>query len=492
MRRVRAWWGLMALATALAACGTDSPSSPAVPKYRGIRIVSGTSATDMPLATLSTPLVVEVYDSAGVLVPAGTLVRFEAQSRDGIPELHVGALSQLDWFPLAVGTTDAMGRTGAMVRLGWRAGQARVAIVVPTLGLRDTARFTITAGAASAVELEPSEAALFVGRSFALNGRVTDAWRNPRSDPVSYSSEAAGVSVTSSGMVTASAIGRYMVKATAGELMDSSFVSVVPPGTLAAFDIAVGEVVIVELDGNGRARRASAEDGGLGVRPRWMGTTRRVLYSTVVRDTQEIFVSEPDGSTRPFFPARPASISTAGDASPSADGAWVYFSAIGSGCTRPGDYCLHRARADGSGVEALSESRAMPGMTRRPSASPDGRYVAFQFDVAIGPWIKVLDVQDHVVFPWGFPGVSPEWSPNGALIAYTAYNGDVMVLNPEDVTTRVLLTGRGYLASDGIAWSPDSKWILCQRPEGATLVNVQSGERLLVPVLGRAWNMHWR
>lgn len=492
MRRVLRWWRLTAMLVAVAGCGSDSPSSPAAPKYRGIRFVSGASGTDTAMAALSEPLVVEVYDSTGALVPAGTLVRFEAQLRNGIPELQVGALTQLNLGPLAIGTTDAMGRTGAMIRLEWKAGPARVAVVVPTLGLRDTARFTTTAGRARVVQLEPSDTALFVGRSLALDGKVTDTWGNPRSDPVTYSLAAAGATVTSTGTITASAIGRYTVKASFGALMDSSFVSVVPPGTLAAYDGALNELVTVELDGSRRVRRATLLYTGVDVRPRWMGTTGRILYSSIVPDSQELLVSEPDGTTRAFFPTRPASIVRPIDPSPSADGAWVYFSAMGTGCAQAGEYCLHRARADGSGVEALAESRAMPGRSTRPSASPDGRYVAFQFDVAIGPYIKVLDLNDHIVFPWGVPGVSPEWSPNGALIAYSAYNGDIMVLSPDDATTRVVLRGRDFRIADGIAWSPDSKWILCQLVDGAMLVNVQTGERMLVAVHGRARNMDWR
>lgn len=492
MKGVHRWWRLTAMVVAVAACGSDAPSSPAAPKFRGIRFVSGSSGTDTAMAALAEPLIVEVHDSTGALVPPGTLVRFEAQARQGLLELQVGALTQLNMGPLAVGTTDAMGRTGAMVRLEWHAGPARVAVVVPTLGLRDTARFTTTAGSARVVQLEPSDTALFVGRSLALNGQVTDTWGNPRSDPVTFSLTAAGATVTSSGTITASAIGRYMVKASAGSLIDSSFVSVVPPGTLAAFDIAVGDVITVEFDGSKRVRRARAVNGGQGVRPRWLGTTGRVLYSSIVRDIQELFIAEPDGTTRAFFPARPASITHVADPSPSADGASVYFSAIGAGCVLPQEYCLHRARADGSGVEALAESRAMPGATTRPSASPDGRHMAFQFDSFIGPYIKVMDLQDHVVLPWGVPGISPEWSPNGALIAYTAYNGDIMLLSPSDTSTRVLLPAQDYRVSDGVAWSPDSKWVLCHRVDGATLVSVQTGERLLVPVHTRAGNMNWR
>ncbi|HXC25116.1 MAG TPA: hypothetical protein VNU46_04310, partial [Gemmatimonadaceae bacterium] len=153
--RTFGWTGL-ALLFLCAGCG-DGGTGPT--KRAQIQLVSGNALSDTVDAPLSQPLIVVVHDSTGAVVPLGTVVRFQTgpvidtasgQSPSGAPPTaFVEGFTSNTFDVLATGTTDASGRTGVMVKLGMHAGPASVVVTVPTLGIIDTARFTVQPGAAS-------------------------------------------------------------------------------------------------------------------------------------------------------------------------------------------------------------------------------------------------------------------------------------------------------------------------------------------------------
>jgi hypothetical protein len=482
-------------AMAAVACGGDDgsapPPPPPPPPVRGVRILSGADVTDSAGARMLQPLIVEVHDSAGALAPLGTVVRFESLARAESYEARVASLTALGYSSLASGITDASGRTGVLVELGERPGTARVAIVVPTLGVRDTARFTVTPAAPARITLTPSDTAVFVGGSFTVRGSVTDRYDNPRSDPIALSIARTGASVTSGGVVSTSAVGRYTIQATVGPFSQTAQFSVVPPGLLTAFDVISGEIVTVDLVGGNQLRRALAVSAGIGIRPKWVAGTGEVIYSTFNGQLQELELAAPNQGTRLLFPQRPASITHAADPAPSANGAWVYFAAHSAGCASD-DYCLHRARLDGTGIEIMEATRVFPERSFRPSPSPDGRRVAFQVDVSTGPRVRVLDAETQQLSAWSEPGFAPAWSPNGQMIAYMNSKGDLNVIGADGSSPRVVVAGKEFLRYDGITWSPDSQWIMYRVLEGTSIVNAQTGEVLPIPRLNAYFNVNWR
>lgn len=491
MRTVRVSLAGLATMGVLVACGGDGPSSPTPPVARGIRIISGANVTDSVGTKLAAPLIVEVRDSTGAIAPLATVVRFETVLRDQLYEATLAPLSSDTYAGFASGTTDASGRAGAFVAFGTRPGTVRVAISVPTLGLSDTARFTISVGGPARLALSPHDTSVFVGKTFTVQARSFDRFSNARPDTITYAIGGTGASVTSAGVVTAIAVGRHWLRATAKSLVDSVQFGVVPRGTLAAFDINAQRIITIDLEGGNFAVRTRAPDGGIGVRPRWVPGTNDIIYSAFGDLYQELRVVDPAGATRPFLAVLPAGITHAADPAPSANGAWVYFAAHNSACAS-GDYCLHRARSDGTGVESMAGTRSMTQRSFRPSPSPDGRQVAFQYDEPGESRIQVLNADQQLRSSWSVPGVSPAWSPDGLRIAYVNGEGDVLVIAPDGKEQKTIFEGPGYTIGREVSWSPDSQWILYRGIEGALLLSVQTGERIPVNALFPYFNMSWR
>jgi hypothetical protein len=477
--RNRNRWTLLA-ALGLAACGgTTEPIRGASLRFSG-----GINVTDTVGTELLQALVVEVRDSSGSLAPAGTVVRFSSVLGPEFrgPEVFVEPLTSTYFGTFATGTTDQAGRTGVLVKLGTIAGPARLVVTVPTLALEDTARFTVTPGHAVRIRVMPADTALYVGKSFTLRGGVVDWWGNPRNDPVTWSSSTSGLTVTSAGVVTTTAVGRYYVKAAGGLGVDSGAVSVVPQMRLAAWSGAYGPFTIfsLEADGSSQSTITTGLDGGIGAHPMWIPGTSTLVYTTAVggfQGYQMLQTVGTDGIVKPFFATAPANVTHQAEPTPTADGKWLYFSAYDSRCSQY-DYCVARAKIDGTGYELLVTTPS-----RNPAPSPDGSTVAY----AANGTIKVLDVATRATSTWSVFGSSPAWSPDGSQIAYVN-NSQVWVMAPDGSGSRTLPssgTQSPYPYTSAVyGWTPDSKWILAQQGQGSALVNAVSGSTLPLSYLG--------
>ena len=483
--RRRLW---LALLLALA-CGGDDPGGPA-PVPRGIQIVSGADITDSAGTILYAPLIVAVRDAAGVLPPLATLVRFEAVGPCG-----GGAEGQLTCTNpgglVATGQTDNEGRAGTFVRLGIRPGPGSIAISVPSLGLRDTARYVVTLGGAARMLLTPDDTAITIGGFYTLRGETRDRFDNKRSDAFTWSIVGSGATVSTAGVVTGAAVGRYRVLVHAGGLTDTAMVSAVPPGTLAAFDWLQGEVVTLSLDGSNRQVRANAIDTGIGVRPRWLPGSDHIVYSTYNGVTQELRVVDAAGVSVPFIKSLPPTMGTHGDAAPALVGSWVYFAAYDSRCGFEG-YCLFRASVDGSLVEFLGDVANPTNASLRPSSSPDGRHVAFTTVYDIEPVIRILDTQSRTLLPLTIHGIFPQWSRTGNTIAYIEGTAGLALVNANGSGARRLVDGQDNHTEGSFSWSPDEQWIVRYTELGFELIAVSTGTVLRLPHLDALRDPSWK
>ena len=448
----RRWITSTIAAVSLAACNNSTEALGGA----SLRLAQSGSAPDTANGEIT--LVAEVHDASGRAAPAGTVVAFA--SATGYNQVQFPAAAAFPGGgtttllqPSATGVTDASGRTAVPVKLATAAGAARVVVTVPSLGLEDTARITIDPGNAVRVRATPADTVLYVGRSFTASGGIVDRWGNPRTDPVTWSSSSPGLTVTAAGVVTANALGRYQIKGTGG--LDAGSVSVVPQGRFVADN--AGVVYAVDVDGSNRTTLANVNDGGIGVHPAWIPGTSAAVYTTNVGGTQQLQTVGTDGVPKPFFATSPPGVTHQAQPTPTADGKWLYFVAFDTRCAVL-DYCVSRARIDGSGEELLVTTAS-----RNPSPSPDGSQVAYVELNNVGT-IKVFDVASRTVSSWSVAGRAPAWSPDGTQIAFVSPDGRVASMSPDGTPIRSI-PKVGAAVSALFGWTPDGKWLIVQTSE---------------------------
>jgi Tol biopolymer transport system component len=428
----------------------------------GITLVSGYNLTDTIGARPVKALVVEVRDEQGAIVPQGTIVRFAPVATSYYqPAMMVEELTSTFFTNFAAGATDAAGHASVLVQMGSVAGPAGIAVSVPTLGVEDTARYTVLPGQPSAILLTPADTAMYAGVSYTIHGGVVDRWNNVRTDPVVYTATP-GVSVSSSGVVTGSAIGRYAVTGTAGSVSETVHLSVIPQGTVAALTNRTDglHIVTINLDGSGiHDVVGGIADGGIGPHPKWIPGTSTIVYTDYVGGLQQLRTVDASGKVSPFFANPPATMTHQAEPSPSANGTILYFSAYDSRCAGGSAYCVFRSGIDGTNPELLGDVIAPGDENPHPSASPDGSKVAF---VTSGRQIRVFDYTTRTVSAWSVPGNYPAWSPDGTQIAYSQQSGGPLhLINADGTNQRLISAGRSY-SEWPLAWSPDSKWLIAQ------------------------------
>jgi len=467
------------LAAAAAACGGDSTGPGARPGTPGVHAVAGANVTDTAFAMLTQALVVEVRDSTGHLVPAGTIVRFTGMPLAGstLAEVSVEPLSASTFSTFAAAETDVSGRAQVLVRLGTKAGPARLMVSVPLTGAVDTARFTVKPANAARFTLLPSDTSILIGGSFALRGTSSDQYGNVRDDAVSFSASGSGISVTSAGVVNGTATGRYTVTATASgsTTTGKATVSVMPQGRAVTWTAFTTGLVLVNVDGTNRRQLAPVTDGGVGPRPSWMPDGAHIVYSSLVGGMQTLMVTDTNGATRPFFASPIPNVTHQADPMPTADGQWLYFGAFDSRCGG-GVYCLYRSHIDGSNPELVGTSAA-GSSNLRPAPSPDGSRVVVSGGFSYV--LRVFDVATKTLSPWSVSGFYAAWSPDGTQIAYISTTGDMIsFINPDGSGQRSFpSTTTGQLfAAYPIEWTRDGKYVLARDFNGTyDLVDVRDG-----------------
>ncbi len=470
---------LLALGIAATACNGD-PSGPEKAKP-GIQFTAGANLTDTVQAVPVQALNVLVVGPDGKPA-AGTPVLFEsvtvgAGPYSQRPTMWVGSVTS-SAFTTSIGdTTDAKGQVSVRVRFGTRAGQGKVVVTAATLGYQDTARYTVQPGAAVRVVLAPRDTALYSGKSYSLRGGAQDRFGNTRADAVTYRAGSGPVTLNG-GQATATGLGRALVFGQVGTAVDSVYVSVVPEGTVAVYNLrpradSVG-IVLINLDGSGfrrlAPRTASYADH---MAPYWAPSGKELAYSDGSRidSDSRLYRVDLNGTVQRL-------VSPAGTAAESwpqytRDGAWIYY-------TRWPE--VWRVKPDGTGAERVSPATASYGVDGTPSPSPDGTRVAYGTTRAGGVKIRVLTLATGTVQTFEFSGNAPRWSPDGKWIAFRDENSySINIVRPDGTGLR-MLTPAGRRYRHGHDWSPDGRWIVAAE-EGARLnvINVESGEVLVLP-----------
>jgi len=454
----------------------------------GLSVVSGGGVTDTANAKLAQPLVVEVRDTRGLPISGVRITFVSSIASDASCPPGFCDVPQVN-LTSGASATDALGRLAYAMTFNRAAGPAFVAVSAPTLGLTDTARFTIQPGRLARVTVLPKDSAVYAGNNYALRAIATDRSGNPRPDAVLLR-EVGSAAALDGKNVRGVAFGRATVVATAGAAADTAFVSVVPQATIVAFaySSSSGEtdaLYMFNLDGSNfhEIRKSVVGAGYFGsMAPDWLSSTTLVYHDNSLDHTKQLYVYDVNTGTASRFLSLQDRMAMENYPQVSRDGAWVYF---GGGSYDA--YWVYRARADGTGKQRISPAGA-PAPQWAPTPSPDGTQVAYvskgTYDVG---QLEVITLATGQVRSLGVKGTRPRWSPDGAWIAYFAQAGTYYLDPAQLAIVRPDGTGAHPVANtttqqfDGVDWSPDGKYLISAAPPGRlSVVELSSGTEVLV------------
>lgn len=457
------------------ACGGDGASTG--PKATGIRIIAGADVNDTVQARPLQALVVEVREG-GVAMP-GVGVRFETlpatdtTRKSEFPVLTAAGAE--GWFSNGTSdTTDASGRASVLVQLGTVAGEARLLVSAPALGITDTARFTVRPGGAAKVVMTAQDREVLYGGSYDIGAAAADRFGNRRPDPVTFSSVSALGTVDAAGKVQASQeTGQGRIVVSSGNVVDTARFTVIPRVSLAFLYLRDDGMWIGEgaLDGSSvRPRIPSASPGYPSTSP----TSASIAFQRPSGPAYKIFVVDSGGTERDLLQG--AAFLSAFYPRYSADGAYIYFSGRDSA-----GYAVWRVHPDGSALERLVTTISdIPSS----SSSPDGSRLAYSdYDA-----LYVMNIATGAKVTVGATGDFPVFSPDGQRLAYFSRAG-LAVANSDGTSVRTLSIPRMIKSDAGLAWMPDSKWLITRDWYTPILVNASTGESFALQKIGNSYQI---
>jgi len=434
----------------VAACGTSTaPHSSSTP-HPNIYFLAGNQQTDTVLAVPAQALVVLITHNGSLVSDA--VVQFEAVSAADSANPYGG-----DWVDIAplssnqptsfvAETTNAQGKVNVDLYFGTRAGTAPLVVKVPALGYVDTAKFTVTAGSAATLRSGPADTAVYVNGTVNLHTAVVDRFGNPRTDPVSYA-VVSGPAHLSGSTVTVTAIGRVAVSGTANAATDTSYISGVPSGTMAA-SLDAGGIAVFNLDGSNYKTLTTTPAGTVV----WAPSGSSLVFDQTTGGGTSGGGAELFGITTGGLATVIDNSGGAIDAWPaySHDGTWIYYKKITN------SFDIWRVHPDGT-ADSLLSATAGSNPSEFPSPSPDGTSVVYV--VPGSATVEILNLSNGVSTPLGsIVANSTAWSPSENVIAYNA-NGIISTIHPDGTGQRAL-TGPTYEYQ--IGWSPDGNWIVAR------------------------------
>jgi hypothetical protein len=331
----------------------------------------------------------------------------------------------------------------------------------------------------------PADTAVVLGGSYALrlSSMPGACAGKPR-----YEVSSGAVTVDAEGNVTARAYGRARIVATAAGQPQTLWVSVVPPGMLAATRAPrAGElgldVLHTDLAGFRTLTRPWGVVWGTFVTPRWHPSGSHLVYMEGSR--RDIFRLDTLGGQPQKVWARPASIDEALFPVYSRDGAWLYFSASANGQSP-----LWRMRSDGTGAERVAADAQ--GSDQPEDVSPDGRWLAYWTNRVYPPVTRFWNPETRQHSASTIPQSGIRYSPSGDSIAYER-DLILYVAAADGSGERRLVEGRYYPA---LSWSPDGQWIAARsmtsiENERLELIQVQTGLAIPLPHTGDLYQPEW-
>jgi hypothetical protein len=342
-------------------------------------------------------------------------------------------------------------------------------VSVPDLGLVDTVTLVVRPGNPAGITVAPKDSVITVNGTATLRGGATDSYGNVRSDPVTFSL-LSGPATVSNAAVTGTAVGRASILLMSDSRADTAYLSVVPPGVLAAINPSSGVLgpFVFNLDGSSMQAIPTSPTAG---NVRWAPS-----------GTSLAFDQSSDGLTAGSASDQLQSITSAGvvtslDVSPgygdrspqyAPNGAMIYYWKLGSP-----DRLWH---VTPSGTNDDTVFMQNPYDDLMPSPSPDGSQLAYLSFVNGSPDLRILTLATGALTDLHLLAWAPVWAPSGLTIAYInafAVQGPIALVNADGSGQRTLTTGTYY---QDIDWSPDGQYIVAANVDGdLNLITVSTG-----------------
>lgn len=458
---------MLVMLIAVAACESNDPTDD--PVEGSLTISARPAAVDTIGALPLQGIVAEVRHKNGDLF-TDVLVRFSALPADRYLVGVALAEPSSGFDSAAAVLTNARGRATALVRFGQRLGPTAVEISVPRLGLADTIAFTVNPGQPAQVILLPRDTTVSAGKTVSVRGTVADRYGHPLPNQIAYAAvptPAGGVSA--GGQIRAERPGRITVVGRSGTATDTISATVVPTGTIAAFNFSTRHFVLMELDGAGlRNVTLTPVEPDPEHEPTWSPDGSEIVFTSggalaflnVATGAVTTLPAQPAiGYQDPFWPTY------------TPDGRQVYFTVF---TQTPG---IARIDRDGSNFAIV-----VPGnFNSRVSFAPDGKSLVYH-SLLNAYVLRLYDLESGSIRPFDRAGLYPEWSPTDQQIAYFGPEGMVRLMNADGSKDRTIASG---FPTQPISWSPDGRWLLLARDQGISVIGVApdvKGLQLPAPV----------
>jgi hypothetical protein len=319
---------------------------------------------------------------------------------------------------------------------------------------------------------------VYIGGSFAVRATVQDRYGNARTDAASLR-VASGPATLTGATVTGTAFGRAVVVARMGSVEDTTQLSIMPQGTIAAYTamLHTGHELAIytfNLDGSNLRKLTSTVVGGgyWGEMPStWSADGTRLFFHDNNSDhTKQLYVYDFTTSSRRRLVEPAGQLPNESWPRRSIDGQWVYYTG--------GSYSeasIHRVRTDGTG-------RTRVGAGRDASLSPDGTRMAYISGTSLV--ISTLATGHTVTVPG--VAATPRWSPSGNEIAYLGVTesywpvGELRAVKPDGTGVRAVGTS-GTIYRAHFDYSPDGKYLIASTRMGVPMViDVATGAEIPV------------
>jgi Tol biopolymer transport system component len=213
-------------------------------------------------------------------------------------------------------------------------------------------------------------------------------------------------------------------------------------------------------------------------RPSWAPNGRRLAFESNRSGRFQLYILRlSDCSVRPVTSGGAEATEPAW----SPNGSWIAFIRE----SRSDAASVYVVHPDGSSLRRVTATKTTDDF---PAWAPDSRRIVFDRYDGTGEGdlrnIYVIDVATRKatrLTRHGF-NLTPAWSPNGKLIAWST--DDLWVMRPDGTHKRRVVRDRANGIS-GIAWSPESRWLAFVPGDySATLVVVHpngTGRRIVLP-----------